>query len=158
VLLPTYRVKAGGDSFIDDNGNFWQSDFGLSAAATFGSSSHEGNILGLGVYHTGRSSALGPLEYHLPVPNGVYRVTAHFMEPYLAGKGKCIFDVIIEGEVKIADIDPIELAGTGKPLARSAETSVVDGTLDISFLPKKGFAIVNGVEIQPAIAPLEKSG
>ena len=151
VLLPTYRINAGGDSFIDESGNFWQSDFGLSAAATFGSSSHAGNILGLGVYHSGRSSSLGPLEYHLPLPAGRYRITVHVMEPYLASKGKCIFDVVLEDEIKIPNIDPIELAGSGKPLARSVLVSVTDGTLDISFRPQRGFAIVNGLEIQPAL-------
>ena len=96
------------------------------------------------------------LWYDIPVPNGDYRVEMYFVEPW-HGKGgginddyegMRIFDVAINDEAVINDLDPWAEAGYCGALKRVINAKAKNGNLHISFPEvKAGQAIICGIAI-----------
>jgi beta-galactosidase len=93
----------------------------------------------------------GAFAYDLPLPDGKYVVTAHFVEPTESSAGARVFDVAANGRVALAGIDPFALAG-GKMKAaqRSFAATATGGHLHIEFRPRQGKpALVSALEVVP---------
>ena len=96
------------------------------------------------------------LWYDLPVPDGDYRVELYFAEPW-HGKdggeqddyeGLRIFDVAINGETVVDDLDPWAEAGYLGALKRVVTAKAKDGKLHISFSEvKAGQAVIAGIAV-----------
>ena len=96
------------------------------------------------------------LWYDLPVPDGDYRVELYFAEPW-HGKdggeqgdyeGMRIFDVAINGETLVDDLDPWAEAGYCGALKRVVNAKAKNGRLHISFPEvKAGQAIISAIAI-----------
>ena len=96
------------------------------------------------------------LWYDLPVPDGDYRVELYFVEPW-HGKsgGECddfeglrIFDVAVNGETIIDDLDPWAEAGYLGALKRVVTAQAMDGKIRISFPEvKAGQAVIAGIAV-----------
>ncbi|MEL6484934.1 MAG: malectin domain-containing carbohydrate-binding protein, partial [Bacteroidota bacterium] len=92
----------------------------------------------------------GPeFSYVFPIANGTYNVAIHMVENFQTAANARIFDVSIEGEVKIDDIDLFATYGKGALGIQTFEVTVADGTLDIDFLSSVNNAIVQAIEILP---------
>ncbi len=143
-------IKCGGASFVDDHGTVWQSDIGLTRAATYGDSSGHGLTLTPKLYSSGRSTWRGPIEYHLPLPLGTYTVTFHFMELYQRQAGKSLFDIEMEGGSAIKNVDIVRQVGTGKALALSKDVELYDGVLDITVRAWRGTATLSAFSLTPS--------
>jgi beta-galactosidase len=94
----------------------------------------------------------GAFAYDLPLPDGKYVVTAHFVEPSESSTGARVFDVAADGRVVLTGVDPFALAG-GKMKAaqRSFAATVSGGHLRIEFRPRQGKpAIVSALDVVPA--------
>lgn len=148
-LRPILFIKCGGPEFVDDGGVVWQTDAGLSKAATYGDISGYGRTLLPPLYSSGRSSRHGPIEYHLPLPLGFYTVSFYFMERYQRQVGGSVFDVEAEGVTIVKDLDVVEQVGVGNPLKISRDIGLYDGILDIIVRPTRGIASVSGISIAP---------
>jgi hypothetical protein len=103
------------------------------------------------------SERWGHFSYALPVPAGRYRVTLHFSEGHYGagntgygGLGSRLFDVYCNGLALLRDFDIYrEASGEGKPIARSFAgiRPNAQGKIILSFVPIKGMACVNGIEV-----------
>jgi beta-galactosidase len=86
----------------------------------------------------------------VPVPNGRYRITAHFLEPEATSSGKRVFDVRANGVTVLKDFDVFAAAGGQlKAVDRTFEARVSNGMIVLDFLPHKGKAIVAALSITP---------
>lgn len=96
------------------------------------------------------------LWYDLPVANGDYRIELYFVEPW-HGKdggerddyeGLRIFDVAVNGETVVNDLDPWAEAGYLGSMKRVVNVKVKNGKLRISFPEvKAGQAVICGIAI-----------
>ncbi len=163
-----YRINCGGDAYTDEFGQQWLADdtlYSHSWGKDFGlhpyqaSQRHISNdIRGthsdelFQFFRFGRHR----LWYDFPVPDGDYRIELHFVEPW-HGKGGDerddyeglrIFDVAVNGETVIDDLDPWAEAGYLGALKRVVYAKAKDGKLHISFPEvKAGQAIICGIAV-----------
>ena len=159
-----YAVNCGGDSYVDSYGGLWTQDWaGLSTSwgTRFGVSPYQvsqtSNPL-LPVSALFRTSRFGrhALSYDFEVPDGDYLVELYFIEPwYGAGDGEAadweglrLFDVAINGETVIRDLDLWAQARYATPYKRVVRASSKEGRLSISFPKvKAGQAIISAIRI-----------
>ena len=100
-----------------------------------------------GLYKTFRE---GEFSYRVPVPDGRYRITAHFVEPSANAAGDRVFDVIANGKAALKGFDIFKAAGGKlKGITRSFEGTAKNGALDIEFKPSRGRAVVSALSITP---------
>jgi hypothetical protein len=73
-------------------------------------------------------------ELNLDVPNGTYRVTLKFCEPYFDGPGKRTFDVGLQGTTVLQNLDLYAKAGKLAPWDHSVDhVGVTDGHLRLKL-------------------------
>jgi hypothetical protein len=68
------------------------------------------------------------------VPNGNYLVRLHFAEITESAAGQRIFDVYVEGQLKIDNFDVFAEVGKGTALIKEVTTSVADGVMNIDLV------------------------
>ena len=163
-----YRINCGGDAFVDEFGQQWIADdtlYSHSWGQDFGMHPYQASqrhiaekIHGTNSYELFQFFRFGRhrLWYDLPVPDGEYRVELYFAEPW-HGKdggekddyeGMRIFDVAINGETVIDDLDPWAEAGYCGALKRVVTAKAKNGRLHISFPEvKAGQAIICGIAV-----------
>lgn len=173
-----HRVNCGGPDYRDASGHLWTSDRGCAvswAADTphlppeFGSQRriHE-PVAGTrddALFQTFRYGR-DRLHFTLPVPDGTYEVDLFFLEPWYGAGGErdCtgwrLFDVVINGQVAVRDVDPWQLSGTGArrhatALKATARVEANSGVIDLSFRVKAGQAVVSAIAVRtvPGAAP-----
>ncbi len=101
------------------------------------------------VYQTYRQ---GQLAYAIPVPAAQsYAVTLYITEPKYAQSKQRVFDVIIEDEVQVAELDIIA-ARDGKPRLALTRTipavEVLDGVMNIALKAVHGSPVLSGLYIR----------
>ena len=170
-----YRINCGGDAFTDEFGQQWLADdslFSHSWGQDFpgihpyqASQRHiTEDIRGtysdelFQFFRFGRHR----LWYDLPVPvvsglpNDTYRIELYFAEPWHGKKGGekadyeglRIFDVAVNGETVIDDLDPWAEAGYCGALKRVVYAKAANGNLHISFPEvKAGQAVICGIAV-----------
>ena len=164
-----YRINCGGDTFTDEFGQIWQADDTIHShswgqdfegiRALQASQRHiADNIRGTNSDELFQFFRFGRhrLWYDLPVPDGEYRIELYFVEPW-HGKGGGekddyeglrIFDVAINGETVVNDLDPWAEAGYLGSLKRVVYATAKDGCLHISFPEvKAGQVVICGIAI-----------
>jgi|GEM_PF-948283 len=153
LAATTLRVEAGGSAgYTDTAGNAWAADTGFSGGATVDRGAIAiANTNDDKIYQTERYGMTG---YAFTVDNGSYTVRLHFAETYtgITGAGQRVFSVNVEG-VALNNIDIYaETGGRNIALIRTANVSVVDGQLNLTFTASVNNALINGIEIIPASA------
>ena len=164
-----YRINCGGDAFTDEYGQLWQADDTIHSHS-WGHDFEGVNALQASQRHIPedirgtKSDELFQyfrfgrhrLWWNLPVPDGKYRVELYFVEPWHGKDGGVkddyeglrIFDVAVNGETVIDDLDPWAEAGYCGALKRVVTTKAKDGKIKISFPEvKAGQAILCGIAI-----------
>ena len=163
-----YRINCGGDAFTDEFGQQWQADdtlYSHSWGQDFGmypfqaSQRHiQEDIRGTKSDELFQFFRFGShrLWYDFPVADGDYRVELYFVEPW-HGKGGGekddyegirIFDVAINAETVVDDLDPWAEAGYCGALKRVATAKAKNGKLHISFPEvKAGQAVICGIAV-----------
>jgi hypothetical protein len=153
------RVACGADrGFTDGSGYQWLPDQVFGGGKTWGHTGGAGarhnpprefDVKAAQIY---ASQQFGTMKYQFKLKAGKYALRLHFCEtyePFFAGSGKRVFDVKVQGQTLIADLDPCKDGGGGwKPVVREFKgIAVTDGTLLIEFVTKKDNAEINGIEI-----------
>lgn len=91
------------------------------------------------------------------IPTGDYLVTLHFAELYTHGPGLTVFEVSIEGQLRLDNFDPFAEAGLDYALDRSFSVSVSDGELTIEAQTIAKHPHLAGISLEPiavdAVAP-----
>jgi hypothetical protein len=140
---PFFAVNCGGGKYVDKNGIVYQADTGFIGGGTYSTtaaiSGTEDGIL----YQTER---WGNFSYRIAVPNGSYQVTLKFAEIYpYAGLKSRIFDVKVEGQEVIRDLDLVAKVGKFKAHDVTIPVTVTDGTLNIDFSADVGSGKINAI-------------
>ena len=163
-----YRINCGGDGFKDEYGQLWQADdtlYSHSWGQDYGMHTYQASQRHIQEDIRGTKSdelfqffrfGRHRLWYDLPVPNGDYRVELYFVEPW-HGKGGGekddyeglrIFDVAVNGETVVDDLDPWAEAGYLGSLKRVVKVHVKNAHLHISFPEvKAGQAVICGIAV-----------
>jgi hypothetical protein len=168
-----YRVNCGGPEYKDQNGNLWMADQKRTSPQTWGSLSWTNDFEGLPSFFASQRWSKDPvdgtadwllfqnfrygldrLRYEFPVSDGEYLVEMYFSEPWygtgggLNCEGWRLFDVAINGETVIKNLDIWKEAGHDAALKKTVKAKVNGGILQISF-PKvaSGQAIISAIAI-----------
>ena len=98
------------------------------------------------VYFTYRRGIQG---YRFDVPDGAYELELRFAEPTAVAAGERVFDVLVNDRVVVAGLDLFAQAGTGfaVPIMVQAQ-SVKSGGLHVTFVAKRGDAILSGIRVR----------
>jgi hypothetical protein len=148
INLPL-KINCGGDSRLDylaDQDFSYQNEFGVmdGSAQTY-SSIQIGGTNEDSVY---QSEKYGMVTYRARVPNGLYKVKLMFAENYFENAGNRIFDVSIEKNKVLTDLDIYSLVGKNNAYEVEFDgISVQDGILDIYFEAKLQNAVISGIVI-----------
>ncbi|MBW2713876.1 MAG: hypothetical protein JRC77_09010 [Deltaproteobacteria bacterium] len=158
--VTTYRLNAGGSSYTDTDGNVWVPDdaFVNTGAAKVVTSSISGTSMDP-LYQSKRwvktkASDYERMHYRLPIANGSYTVTLHFAEiREVSGfVGARVYDVNIEGDEAISNLDVYKLAGDINRAYSHREDAVMvsDGVLNIILIEGTANPTISAIEVVPA--------
>lgn len=143
-------VDCAGEEYLGEDGERWSADFGHHGASWThlqdGASLHAPADLQL--Y---RSSRLGAdFGYAFELPAGTYEVRLHAIELWHAAPGLRRFDVTLEGQTFLDDLDLFASAGKNTAFIAAQLISVTDGRLDIDFIGVEDEATVSAIEVRSA--------
>ncbi|OGS26049.1 MAG: hypothetical protein A2297_04430 [Elusimicrobia bacterium RIFOXYB2_FULL_48_7] len=158
-----YRVNCGGPEYIDSKGQLWLCDqlfleggWGYTAKVKISPDKMKNKINNTDdekLFYS-RSKLSDTAGYKFTVPNGKYRVEMGFVEVYHGVRnnkkeGARVFDVMIEGEPAIKDLDVYSKAGNFNALTETCSVEVKDGVLDIFAVNKVDNAEIRSISITP---------
>ena len=175
-----YRINCGGDAFVDEFGQQWQADDSLISHSwgqdfegihPFQASQRHitERIHGtkspelFQFFRFGRHRLWYDLTIGGETADHEYRIELYFVEPWHGRdisetadyEGLRIFDVAVNGETVIDDLDPWAEAGYCGALKRVVYAKAKDGRLRISFPEvKAGQAVICGIAIATLPHPL----
>jgi len=154
--LKSLSVNVGSNAqYLDPSGNVWIEDkpyqkggFGFVSgnAKVFDRKEVIMNTDDEPMLYTYRDSIQA---YCFDVPNGKYRLTLAFAEPNRLNKGDRIFDVSINDEIVLKDMDLAAMNGFAQAALKTFIVDLKNGNgLQLKFDAKKGNAILNGIKIE----------
>jgi hypothetical protein len=124
ITTVVVRINAGGGAFTDNAGNTWSADTGFNTGNTYSAASAINNTVNDALYQTERwdPSTSPELTYSFNVPNGNYQVRLHFAEIYSGNfaVGRRVFDVLMEGNLVVDNLDIYAQVGANAALVVSA--------------------------------------
>ena len=91
------------------------------------------------------SERFGEFEYNFYTGPGTFNVNIYFTEIYWTEPGRRIFDVVVEGETVISDLDIYAEIGFGNVLGRTFKAEAFGESLDIRFVSKTDYAKVSAI-------------
>jgi hypothetical protein len=95
-----------------------------------------------------QSERFGSVGYKIRVPDGSYNVKLMFAENYFTSANSRIFDVYVEQQKVIENLDIYNQVGSNTALEKIiSNVSVIDGILDIQFAEKVDNSLINGIII-----------
>jgi len=141
------RINSGGQDFQGLlEGKFWNEDFAFVGGvnAFFG-----GPVVGTPNKVLMRAQRIGAaFGYSLPLPDGPYEVTLHFVEMQLPARGTRVFDVAIDGQVVLDDLDLAGQIGFGVAHTQTFPVDVTGGELSIDLTAEIGLAVLSALEVR----------
>ena len=97
-----------------------------------------------------QSDKYGMVGYKIRIPNGSYIVRLMFAEKYFDSSGSRIFDVYLEQNRVITNLDIFSLVGRYAAYTKQiVNVQVNDGVMDIQFADKIDNALICGIVIIP---------
>ncbi len=150
----TSRMTGRYQSFTDADGTTWgpRSDtLGTWATNNIPTGTDITGTTNDGLYAV---SALGVKTYSLPVPTaGTYRVRLLMTETWFTKAGQRVFDVTAENTPALTGIDIAGAVGRYAAYERSFDTTVTDGTLNLTFTPRADQPIIAAIEVTKVTTP-----
>ena len=153
-----YTLNCGGDDFIDNNGRCWMQDNSqwshswgdrFKGVSSYQTSQTFNDQLSMPLFKTSRFGR-HELYYTLPAPRGDYRVELYFVEPWyrMEAEGFRVFDVAINDQVVIKDLDIWAQAHYGKVYKRVVDIHNDKDAIKISFpRVKAGQAMIAAIAV-----------
>ncbi len=139
-----FAMNCAGGQYTDKNGVIYQADGYYQGGTTW---STNAGIAGTEDAPLYQSERWGSFSYSIPLPNGDYSVKLKFAEIYWSSPGQRIFDVWMEGQKVISNLDIFALAGKNTAYDVSIPATVTDGKLDITFQATVDDAKVSAIVI-----------
>ena len=87
--------------------------------------------------------------YNFPIVNGRYTIVLHMIENYWTAVNARVFDVLIEDNLELDNLDLFASYGKGVLAELSFDVEVQDNVLNIDFLASVNNAIIQAIEILP---------
>jgi N-acetylneuraminic acid mutarotase len=143
-------INSGGGQYVDTAGQTWLADQYFSGSSYAYSSTIPSitNTNNPALFKNERSGVNGgSFGYQVPVTNGTYTVNLNFAELYWDASGKRIFNVKLEGQNAVQNLDIWAQVGKNTALTKSVQAVVVDGILNIDFASTVGDAEITSIEI-----------
>lgn len=137
------RINCGGPAFTDSSGTLWSADQFFIGGTTFNGPLPE--PLGTVRYQA------APFSYSIPAPAGNYILNMFFQEQFVTGVGARKFNVVVNGQAVITNLDIFATSGANQYLASFPVTS--SGFIQITFTTVTRSAMINAIEILPVITP-----
>ena len=132
------RVNTGGPQYTDAANQVWAADFGFTGGSITTVSHAIAGTSDPALYQQDRwdPPTAPEMSYAFNVPNGSYTVKLHFVEHWSGGQGvgRRIFDVLIENQLALDNLDIFAEAGGYTLLVKTLQTTVSDGVLNINFV------------------------
>ncbi len=138
-----FYANCGGARFADSEGGHWLADREYTAGAWGHANSPliwstkrdiQGTVDDV-LYQTQRYGNGGSFAYRFDVPNGRYEVELHFAEIFFDDPGQRVFDVWIEGQIVLDNLDVVDQAGGSfRPLVRTFTADVGDEQLNVGLV------------------------
>ncbi|MEO9893238.1 malectin domain-containing carbohydrate-binding protein, partial [Aurantibacter sp.] len=158
TVIPPYRMNVAGQDYTKD-GDMFAAENIAYLEETSGTTANNDPYDLVGVtdtdlYHPRRYGA--DFSYNFPIANGEYTVALHMIENFHDAAGIRVFDVEIEGNPLIGDLDLVASYGKGVLALQSYDVIVSDGELNIDFTASANNAIVQAIEILPVALNDEK--
>ena len=140
-----FALNAGGPQYVDAKGIVYNADTLYSGGRTSKSSAAISGTADDTLYQTER---YGNFSYAIPLPNGEYLVTLKFSETYFSAAGKRSFDVVVEGDEVVSNLDLFVEAGRYAAYDLLVPTTVHDGILNIVFRSDVNNAKINAIVVE----------
>jgi Subtilase family/Malectin domain/Carboxypeptidase regulatory-like domain len=157
LIVPAYQVgaNAGGDRYVDGNGDTWLPDQAFSAGSWgyLGDSSRDRSnhpIAGTEDDPLYQDLRRNMYAYRLDgLADGVYQVELRFAELQQVRPNRHLFDVILENDLVLPAHDIAYEVGSFTADDHSFFVRVEDGTLDVRFIRRAGYGrpIVNALRV-----------
>ncbi|MBN2442605.1 MAG: PKD domain-containing protein [Spirochaetales bacterium] len=139
-----FAVNCGGSAYTASDGTQFAADTGFSGGSAYDNGSSVSGTSDPTLYSTER---YGDSVYSAPVPNGDFLVTLYFAENYHTSSGSRIFNVIIEGNEAIGDLDIYTKVGAGTAYVTDNYVTVSDGEINIEFVTVTENALINAIKV-----------
>ena len=158
-LRNSYRIDCGAfQDWTDESGHVWLADRQwLGGAADWGVDGGDCAVRDAKVRNAtptvekvNKTQRYGMKRYGFHLRPGKYNVRMHFMEGWCNGPGERGFDVFVQGQKALSDVDMFKETG-GKNISLTKELKATvepDTILTIAFTSWK--AEIGGIEIEPA--------
>lgn len=147
-------------STIDSVGNEWVVDTGYYSAGLWESSTRAiAGTVDDAIYQSRRyDTTFSPeMKYSFPVVNGDYEVCLHFAETttdFQSGVQKRIFDVKVQNQLVIDDLDIVATAGFATALVIPVPATVTNGVLTVEFLHTgSNNPVISAFELYAVVPP-----
>ncbi|MGI0493000.1 malectin domain-containing carbohydrate-binding protein [Alkalinema pantanalense CENA528] len=153
------RINAGGNSYIDELGQFWQADQFFDGGNIYFSPVEIFKTEDDQLYQTERWA--NQLKYMVPVAYGTYQVKLHFAEIFFKNFNQRKFDISLEGQSVIQDLDIFSKSknaffpGENSALIISTPyLRITDGVLNLDMTASLNNAKISAIEIIPTFNPM----
>ena len=176
------RVNCGGPAYTDSHGHRWEADRDWVPGASWGAQSWASAFPGLDpalgsirrihtpvtgtrdepLYQDFRYGRTALVE-RFALPDGDYLVDLHFTEPWYGrggvdARGWRLFDVALNGQTRLRDLDIYAEVGFGHALVKSLPITINNGLLEISFPRCSSYqAVLSAIEILSPDAKVAKA-
>ena len=141
------RMDTTNSGSVSPSGSEWSPEYGATNGflGTF-----DFDVSGTDHESLFRSLRYGPdFSYSLEVPSGAYEVVLWACEPWKTAVGQRVFDVSLEGQVALDDLDLFAECGHRAAYASPPlPVTVTDGVLDIRFEGVVDVALVCALEVR----------
>jgi hypothetical protein len=137
------RVRCGGPQYTDSKGQVWQADNGYNTGTVSTTGQPITGTSDPKLFQRGRynADAKNPLTYSFAVAGGTYHVNLLFAEYVFQKAGQRVFNVRMQGQVVLQNLDLLASAGFDKALTIEFDNVVQN-------------PIVSAIEIiQTSVAP-----
>lgn len=145
-----YAINVGGNQAVTGpHGVSFVADNGFRTGGDLANTPNQ--IAGTNYDSLYQTEAWGEFTYNLPVENGNYDILLNMAEIYWDNTGQRVFDVTVEGQVVIDDLDILAHAAKFEAYDREIlNVSVTDGQLNINFKASTDAAKLSGLMVQTA--------
>lgn len=150
-LFP-WRINSGSNTpIVDSKGLAWDADVHFTSGF-YDTVTNRCGTGPIGCYCKMRTynakTQKAPYGYAIPLPNSMYTVKLHFIEPFWTAAGNRVMDVVVEGTTVFPRFDIFkEAKGKNVPYSFEVNTTVTDGWLNIQLVAVLLNPLITGVEI-----------
>lgn len=139
-------VNAGGEEYTAGDGAVYLADRWFMGGTVNTTTANIADTSDDALY---RSERYGNFTYSLPLQNGTYTVLLQFAELYWNQRNRRIFDVLIEGQQVISNLDLYQQVGKNRAYDRTFTAQVSDSVLTIQFRTDRDNATVAAIRVTP---------